>query len=350
MKFHNHKIENFGSPYVISELGSNHNGDMNMAKKLIDASKEAGAHCVKFQSWSKDSIFSRSVYDQNFFLKDDYRDRSDYTLEQIVDEFSISENELIDMKDYCNKIGIGFSSTPFSRKEADFLVNELGAEFIKVASMDCNNYPFLDYLARKGKPIIISTGFSTLAEIDRAVRTIEEAGNTDIAILHCVANYPPKDENVNLNNIDYFRNVFPKYPIGFSDHSIGTSIPLASIAKGACILEKHFTLDKEMFGWDHKVSANPEEMKEICEQGARIQVALGSFSRIVTDDDQERMPSFRRSIVAAKEIPVGKVIEESDLEYKRPGTGIAPGSYELLIGRTAKKDISFDQLISWDDV
>ena len=142
-------------PYFIAELGSNHNGDMDLARKLIDSAKEAGADCVKFQSWSKDTIFSRKVYEDNYFLSDDYRDRDDYTLEQIVNEYSISADELLDMKKYADNIGIDFTSTPFSKDEVDFLVDEIKSDFIKVASMDLNNYPLLEYIAGKGKPIIL---------------------------------------------------------------------------------------------------------------------------------------------------------------------------------------------------
>jgi sialic acid synthase SpsE len=335
------------APYIIAELGSNHNGDMEIAKQLIDSAKRAGADCVKFQSWSKDSIFSKTNYDENYFLTDDYRDRDDYTLKKIVEKFAISERQLIEMSDYCKEVGIDFLSTPFSKKEADFLVDQLNVEFVKIASMDLNNYQFLDYVARKGKPIILSTGLSSLAEIDKAVQTIEEAGNDQLVILHCVAIYPPEDHQVNLNNIDSLSSIFP-YPIGFSDHTLGTSIPLASVAKGACILEKHYTLDKEMFGWDHKVSANEEDLSVITEGAKRIYSALGS-GRIQRVENSDRLDSFRRSIVAAKSIKAGEVIEEDMLDYKRPGTGLEPESVKYIVGRVAKRDISKDELIMMSD-
>src|SRR5690606_11888881 len=200
----------------------------------------------------------------------DYRNRTDHTLESIVEEYSISEEELLQMKKYADEIGIDCTSTPFSKKEVDFLVDVLDSPFIKVASMDLNNYPFLQYIASKARPMVLSTGLSELYEIDKAIRTIENAGNLNIVILHCISIYPPKDEQVNLNNIDTLRTIYPKYPIGFSDHTLGTSIPLASTVKGVCLIEKHFTLDKNMEGWDHKVSANPEEMQIICSETKRI--------------------------------------------------------------------------------
>jgi sialic acid synthase SpsE len=342
-------ISNFGEPYIIAELGSNHNGDMEIAKRLIQEAKEAGADCVKFQSWSKDSIFSAKTYEENYFVADDYRDRNDYTLAEIVEEYSISEEELLEMKKFADEIGIDCTSTPFSKKEADFLVDKLEAPFIKVASMDLNNYPFLEYLAKKGKPIIISTGLSELYEIDKAVRTIENCGNDQIIILHCVSIYPPKDEQVNLNNISSLQLLYPNYPIGFSDHTLGFSIPLASVVKGACLIEKHFTLDKEMFGWDHKVSATKDELSLIVSESKRIVKATGTH-RISCVEDDERKNSFRRSIVTTREIKKGETISLNDIDYKRPGTGIEPGFTDLVVGRVAKVDLAFDKPFSLTDL
>lgn len=349
IKFGEKEIKNFGKPYIIAELGSNHNGDMELAKQLIVEAKKAGADCVKFQSWSKDSIFSRKKYEDNCFIGDDYRDRTDYTLEQIVDEFSISEQELLDMKKFADEIGIECTSTPFSKKEADFLVNELNAKYIKTASMDLNNYPFLEYLAKFGKPMVVSTGLSELYEIDRAIRTIENAGNNQIIILHCVATYPPKDEDVNLNKIETLQKLYPDYPIGFSDHTLGTCIPIAAVTKGACIIEKHFTLDKNMFGWDHKVSANPEELKTICEDAVRINIALGT-NRISAVESEERRKEFRRSIVITRDIKAGEAIKEEDLDFKRPGTGLAPEEAKYIVGRKLKEDRSYDYILQKEDL
>lgn len=334
-------------PYIIAELGSNHNGDMNLAKKLIDAAKEAGANCVKFQSWSKNTIFSKKTYDDNYFLGDDYRDRNDCTLEEIVEKYSISEDELLEMKHYADKVGIDCASTPFSNNEVSFLVEQMGADFIKVSSMDLNNYPFLKYIASKGKPIILSTGLSNLAEIDTAIQVIENAGNNQIVILHCVAIYPPEDRQVNLRNIDTFLQAYP-YPVGFSDHTLGTCIPLAAVAKGACVIEKHFTLEKTMEGWDQKVSADPEDMKALVKGSLRIHAALGS-SRITRVESNERLRAFRRSIVAAAEIRKGDLFSEKILDFKRPGTGLPPEFIKHLIGKKAKRNIAYDEIITLED-
>jgi len=344
----NRKIENFEEPYIIAEIASNHNGDINLAKKMIKIAKEKGADCVKFQSWSKDSIFSREKYEENCFIADDYRDREDYTLEEIVEKYSVSMEEQRDLKRYCDDIEIDFASTPFSKKEVDFLVDDLNVSFIKIASMDLNNYPFLEYIAKKRKPIVLSTGMSELFEIEKAVKTIKDAGNNEIVLLHCVSSYPTDINNVNLNNIDMLRDVF-NLPIGFSDHTLGFSVPLLSVAKGVCIIEKHFTLDKEMEGWDHKVSANPNELEMIVKESKNIYKALGSYMRVVSESE-ERINEFRRSIVVNKKMKTGESITIKDLDFKRPGTEIEPGEIKYIIGRKLKNNKEYDELLKWSDL
>jgi sialic acid synthase SpsE len=345
----NKEIYNFSNPYIIAELGSNHNGDMNLAKKLIVQAKESGADCVKFQSWSKDTIFAKKKYNDNYFLADDYRDRIDYTLSEIVEEYSISEEELLSMKEFANQIGIDCTSTPFSKKEADFLVDKMQTPFIKVASMDLNNYPFLEYLAQKGKPMIISTGLSELYEIDRAIKTIESAGNNQIVILHCVATYPPEDSDVNLNNIKTLMSTYPKYPIGFSDHTLGTVVSLAAVTLGACLVEKHFTLDMAMEGWDHKVSATKDEMKVIVEGSKRIVNAMGSFRISATESDDKKR-EFRRSIVITRDMKKGDVINLTDIDYKRPGHGFSPEMSAFIVGHMINKDVDSDHILMQTDI
>ena len=215
------------------------------------------------------------------------------------------------------------------------------APFIKVASMDLNNYPFLDYIARKKIPVIISTGLSELSEIDKAVKTIESAGNNNIVILHCVATYPPADTDVNLNNIKTMMAAFPDYPIGFSDHTIGSVVPLSAVTLGACVLEKHFTLDKEMEGWDHKVSATKDELTDIIYGSKRIVDALGSYRISATESEVQRR-EFRRSIVVTRDMKAGDIIATSDLDYKRPAGGFDPEMTEYLVGRTMRRDLGAD--------
>lgn len=341
------EVNEFGKPYVIAEIGANHNGDMNLAKKMIDSAKECGADCVKFQSWSKDTIFSKKTYEDNYFLADDYRNRTDYTLEEIVDAYHIGAEEHRELKRYCDSINIDFNSTPFSKKEVDLLVDELDVPFIKIASMDLNNIPFLKYIAGKNKPVVISTGLCGLADVSDAVDCLNHNGCNEVILLHCVSIYPPKDEQVNLNNIDMLRTAFG-CKVGYSDHTLGTVAPIMSLAKGVCIIEKHFTLDKNMIGWDHKISANPTELRTICEAAGHSYKMLGTSSKSV-HESQERRDAFQRSIVAARTIEKGQIIKEEDIDYKRPGTGIAPKYYQFVVGKEAKRTILYDEIIRLED-
>lgn len=335
-------------PYIIAEIGANHNGDIELAKKMIDKAQKCGADCVKFQSWDKNSIFSKVVYEENCFLQDDYRNRVDYTLEKIVDKFHIGKDEHYQLKRYCDEIGIDFASTPFSPQEVDLLVDELKVPFIKIASMDLNNIPFLKYIALKKKPVVLSTGLCGLDTIVEAVDCLEQNGCSEIVLLHCVSIYPPKDEEMNLNNIDMLRENFG-YPVGYSDHSIGVVAPIMSISKGVCIIEKHFTLDKNMFGWDHKVSADPSELAIICNAAKTGYKMLGQYRRRV-QENAERREAFQRSIVAARPIPKGTIITEEDIDFKRPGIGISPKYVDFVLGRSVKRNIEYDELIQMTDI
>lgn len=345
--FNFQEIKNYQKPYVIAELGANHNGDLQLAKKMIDEAKRCGADCVKFQSWSKDTIFSKKVYEDNYFLRDDYRNRKDYTLKEIVEKYTVSPEEHIELKKYCDSIGIDFASTGFSNKEVDFLVDELHVPFLKVASMDANNIPFLKHIASKGVPVIISSGLCELSELIEGIKCLEDNGCKDIIVLHCVSIYPPKDDQVNLNNIELYKKLF-NHPIGYSDHTIGTVAPVMSLTMGVCVIEKHFTLDKNMEGWDHKISADPSELKAICDAAAVGYKMLGSYNKIV-NESEERRNAFQRSIVAAHNIEKGHVFTMDDLDFKRPGTGIHPKYYEFILGKTAKRDIEYDEIIKESD-
>lgn len=336
-------------PYIIAELASNHNGDMEIAKRLIKASKDAGADCVKFQSWSKETIFSKIKYFENYFLSDDYRNRPDCSLEKVVDEYSISENQLIEMSEYSASLGISMTSTPFSEREADFLVDVLKSPFIKIASMDLNNLPFLDYLGKKKIPIVLSTGMGTLSEIDQAIRTIERAGCNKIVILHCVAEYPPDDALIHLRKMKTLKMQYPKYEVGFSDHTLGITIPIAALALNATVVEKHITLDKNMEGWDHKVSATPDELSEIVTAAKRIFIALGS-SRINVVESKKRREEFRRGAVAAKVLMSGHILKMEDVVFKRPARGVCPNELVYIIGRKLSRSLEADEIIQWEDL
>ena len=334
-------------PYIIAEIGSNHNGNLDLCKSLISAAKNAGANCAKFQSFTKNSIFSKKVFQDNYFIADDYRDREDYTLEQIVDEYSVSQKDLIQIKKYCEEINIDFACTPFSADEVDFLNDVLDVDFFKIASMDLNNYQFIEYISKKNKPTILSTGLSTHDEIEKAVKTFESTGNRKLIILHCTAIYPPKDKEINLNRILTLRNLY-SYPIGFSDHTIGPAIPIASIAIGARVIEKHFTVDKKMEGWDHHMSSNEDEMRETVNGCRKVFDGLGTH-KILRVESQEIVDSFRRSIVASKKIQKGNIIQKNMLDFKRPGTGLPPGRMNELLGKKTLKDIDEDEIINESD-
>ncbi|WP_372906481.1 N-acetylneuraminate synthase family protein [Rhodohalobacter sp.] len=340
-------VENFTAPYIIAEIGSNHNGDMDLARKIIDAAVATGAHAVKFQSWTPESLIATEEYEANTVYTDDPKKHWG-SLREMVEEYYLREDQHKELKEYCDTKGVDFCSTPFSEGETD-LLNDLEVPFFKVASMDINNLRLLKYLAQFDKPIILSTGMATLGEIEQAIQTLEDAGNQRIMLLHCISVYPPKMENVNLRNITMLQQTFG-YPVGFSDHTIGSAIPLASVALGACLIEKHFTIDKDLPGWDHMISANPEEMTDICSESKNIAAAMGSYRRTISDEEEQKMPKMRRSIITARNLKKGDIIEEKDLTFKRPGTGIAPDEEKFVVGRSLKNDLVKDSVIRWDDL
>lgn len=333
-------------PYIIAEIGSNHNGDMDLCRKLIDAAKSSGADAVKFQSWTKDSLISKAEYARNT----EYSDKKKHfgTLEEMVEKYQLSERQHLETADYCKKKRITFLSSCFSHAEVD-LLDSLDVPAFKVASMDINNIPLLEYIASKHKQVILSTGMSTLGEIEKAINVLKNGGGCPIALLHCVSIYPPECSTVNLRNINTLELAFD-VPVGFSDHTLGTSIPLAAISLGACIIEKHFTLDKKLEGWDHAVSADPEELKIIVHEGKNIFLALGNANRIVSTEEIEKRKKFRRRIVLKRALKEGEIIHEGDLDFKRPGTGINPDEVNYVIGRPLKYDVDQGHELEWSDL
>jgi sialic acid synthase SpsE len=339
-------IENFSKPYIIAEIGSNHNGDMDLARKIIDAAVETGVHAVKFQSWTPQSLIAKEEYEANTVYTDDPKKHWG-SLREMVEEYYLRDEQHHELNDYCKSKGVDFCSTPFSEEEADLLL-ELNVPFFKVASMDINNLRLLRYLGNTGKPVILSTGMATMGEIEQAVLTVEETGNRNIVLLHCVSVYPPEMETINLRNITTLQDAFG-YPVGFSDHTIGSAIPLASVALGACLIEKHFTIDKDLPGWDHMISADPEEMKVIASESLNIVEALGSGRRIISESEKKKMPKMRRSIITAKPLKKGETITVDHLTFKRPGTGIAPDHEQFVTGRKVNRDIEADAVLRWSD-
>lgn len=347
MRLGHREIKDFDRPYIIAEVGSNHNGDMDLARQLVDAAKACGADAVKFQSWTPDSLIAKEEYDRNLKYNDSPKKHFG-SLREMVEKYYLRPQQHIELKEYCGRKGITFVSTPFSIEEVDFL-EDMDVPFFKIASMDINNLLLLEHVARKNKPVIVSTGMASLAEIENAVRTIEAAGNRQIALLHCIAIYPPVYEDINLKNIAMLRHTFG-YPVGFSDHSKGASIPLASVALGSSIIEKHFTLDKDMPGWDHEVSADPQEMKMIVEESKNIVRAMGVYQRVVGKAEQEKKIRFRRSLVARHDKKAGDTLELADLAFKRPETGIRPDEIKYVLGRKLKRNISQDEVLRWEYV
>ena len=331
-------IGDYLKPYVVAEVNTSHGGSLDLARQMIDRAKESGCACVKFQSWSTESLYSRTFYDGNPIAK------------RFVQKFSLSDARLLEMAEYCRSVGIAFASTPYSNAEVDFLVDKGGAPFIKVASMDLVNYPFLRYIAKSGVPIVLSTGMGTMEEVRRAVGAIEDVDNPQICILHCIAIYPPEIATIRLNNILGLRAEFPRYPIGFSDHSLGLEMPIASVALGAALIEKHLTLDRKKIGMDNQMATEPEEMKQLVQSCENVHAALGGMERLVLPAELEQLKKMRRSIVATRDLPAGTVLQPGDLGAKRPGTGLPPEQLDTLPGRTLKNAVKADSLILGSDL
>jgi N-acetylneuraminate synthase len=333
-------------PYIIAEAGSNHNGDMALCRRLIEAAAEAGAHAVKFQSWSETSLIAEEEYARNT----QYSDKKKHfgSLREMVQAYQFTTEQHQEARQLCDAAGISFCSTPFSIEEVD-LLEALDVPFFKIASMDIVHLPLLRYVARKRRPVMISTGMATLAEIEQAVATVRDEGNSQIVLLHCVSIYPPEYGTIHLRNILTLEQAF-EVPVGFSDHTLGTAIPLAAIAIGARVIEKHFTLDQDMAGWDHAISANPVEMKTIVHEARNIFEALGSPQRRVSAAEMEKRKKFRRSLVTRRPMQKGTVLAEKDFLAKRPGIGISPDELNYVVGRKLASSLSEDQVVRWGDI
>lgn len=326
-------IGDLQKPYIVAEMNSSHNGNVETARQMIAAAKDCGCDCVKFQSWSAESLYSNEYYTNNPISK------------RIVTKFALTPEQLLELCDYCGKIGIGFSSTPYSKEEVDFLTDKTNAPFIKIASMEINNFPFLKYIGEKGVPIVLSTGMSTIEEIRAAVNAIESTGNKQLCILHCVSVYPAPTEIINLNNMIMLHEEFPDYVIGYSDHTIGYEVAAASIALGAALVEKHFTLDNKKMGMDNNMATEPAEMEALVKACHSVFTAMGSKERILLQDEEEQRLKMRRSLVTTKEIKSGEKLQLSDIEAKRPGDGITPDKIGAVVGKTACVDIPKGYLI-----
>lgn len=323
-------------PYIIADIGANPNGHMDLAKYMIREAKKAGADCAKFQLWSKEKLFSKVVYDGN------------KELEKQLDDYSFNYDQIRELKEYCDKIGITFGCTPCTPADVDFLVDELDVDFIKIGSSDLNNPLLLKQAASKDKPIILSTGLSTIQDINDALRCIYKL-NHKIIIMYCVSLYPPKPNQITLAAIDMFNKDY-NFPIGFSDHYIDETFSLAAVAKGAAVIERHFTVDKKLNSWDSKISSDPKGMRNLVEKAKLINEGLGNYYRETSNEEFEKRESFRRSVVADANIACGEVIGWENLAVKRPGTGIPPTEIEKVIGKKTKRAIDKDELIKYEDL
>lgn len=326
------------NPYIVAEMNSSHGGDMDKARQMILAAKKAGCDCVKFQSWSEKSLYSQDYYKENRMAKKLFR------------KFSLSESQLAGLAQFCKEQGIDFSSTPYAPDEVDFLADGCHAPYIKVSSMDINNGPFLEYIAKKQLPVVLSTGMAEYGEIKQAVRTLENAGNRQICILHCVSAYPAAPDLIHLRNMLHLKKLFPDYPVGYSDHTLGTEIACASAALGAGIIEKHFTLDSSTIGMDNQMAAEPEEMAALVRQCRNVYRAMGDERRQIGAEEKKQAALMRRSVVAAYSLDAGTVLEMPMLTAKRPGTGIPVSAYQQLLGKRLNKDVGEDEMIFWGDV
>lgn len=326
--------------YIIAEAGDNHNGDFNTALKLVDVAKRAGADCVKFQTFVTEEIISKYAEMAEYQKKNTGKEESQF---EMVKRLELSFDEFRKIKEYCDRVGIQFLSTPFDLKSVDFL-NELGVPFFKIPSGEITNYPYLIKIAHTGKPVVMSTGMCEPDEILAAINVLEKNGSGEITLLHCNTEYPTPLKDVNLYAMRTMKKMFGKR-VGYSDHTKGIEVPVAAVALGACVIEKHFTLDKNMPGPDHKASLEPDELGRMVKNIRNIEIALGDGVKRVSESERKNIAIARKSIVARRNIQEGEILTEENLAVKRPGTGINPMQWMEVLGTRAVRDFKEDELI-----
>lgn len=329
-------------PYMIAEAGVNHEGSMELARRLIDEAKEGGADAIKFQTYKAETIASKDSPAYWDLTKEPTQ--SQYQLFKKYDSFWKGEYE--ELKKYCDEADIEFLSTPFDVESAKFL-NELMGVF-KISSSDLNNKPFIEHLCGYGKPIILSTGASYLYEVEQAVGWIKDKSN-DLALLHCILNYPTDDCNANLSVIPTLTQKFPDIMIGYSDHTLPKDMKTLEVATllGARIIEKHFSHDKTLPGNDHYHAMDKDDLKVFNKRIYTLLELLGNRDKAPLASEEKSRANARRSLVAARDILEGQIISEDDVTWKRPGRGIDPRDYDVLIGKKAKTDIKEDTVLKW---
>ncbi|MFH1982553.1 MAG: N-acetylneuraminate synthase [Pseudomonadota bacterium] len=333
-----------GAPvFIIAEAGVNHNGDMDLARALIDAAADAGADAVKFQTFQAHKLNTRSAPKSSYHLRTTPSDEEQSWFELLRTQ-ELSRGMHLEIITHCSKRGIMFLSTPYDPDAADLLA-DLNVPAFKVASTDANNYPFLKHLAKFARPILLSTAMCTLEEVRRAIETIHQTGNRDLVVLHCTANYPCVIENTNLLAMKQMAAAFD-VAVGYSDHNLSHINPIAAVALGATVIEKHFTLSKDLPGPDHQASLTPGALARMVRDVRDAEKALGNGSKAPLPCEQENRRKLRKSIVAGRFITKGETIKAAMIAFKRPGTGIPPGEWNRVAGAAAACDIPEDTLIT----
>ena len=330
---------------IIAEAGVNHNGDIELAKRLVDVAVEAGADAVKFQTFQADRVASTTAPKAGYQMQT--TDAAESQLDMLR-RLELSPEAYCELQMYCRERDVLFMSTPFDEESVDFL-DELGVSVFKIGSGEITNWPFLEYIARKGKPIILSTGMSYLSEVDEAVRVLRGAGCEELVLLHCVSNYPANPADANLRAMRTMAAAF-QVPIGFSDHTPGIKVALAAVALGACVLEKHFTLDKGLPGPDHRASLEPQELQSLVAGIRTVEMALGNSAKLPARSESDNRLIVRRSLAATSDIPKGAILKADMLRAIRPGSGISPTLLEHVVGRRVKRPLTPNQLITWSDL
>jgi len=328
------------SVLIIAEAGVNHNGSLENAKKLVDKAKESGADCIKFQTFKSENIVSKNA------VKADYQKNntdSNETQLEMLRKLELPYTDFAELSEYCKLKKILFLSTAFDFDSIEFL-SSLGMALWKIPSGEITNLPYLIMIAKTQQPIILSTGMSTLEEVEQAVNILRANDCSDITILHCTTEYPAPYEDVNLKAMDTLRQMF-NVPIGYSDHTEGIEIPIAAVAMGATVIEKHFTLDKNMEGPDHMASLEPDELKAMVKAIRNVEIALGNGIKIPAESEIKNMLIARKSIIAKHCINKGEVFTEENLTVKRPGNGISPMNWFKVLGEKAVKNFEEDELI-----
>ena len=329
--------------FIIAEAGVNHNGDPQLAHRLVDAAVEAGADAVKFQTFTTERVISRDAPKANYQVETTGTEESQFDM---VKALELPREAFAQLMAHCQERNILFLSTPFDHESIDLLAG-LGVEAFKIASGEITNLPLLEHVARNGKPMFVSTGMANIGEVETAVRTIEQAGNPDKVLLHCVSNYPAAPADVNLRAMDTMARAFG-VPVGYSDHTLGLEVPLAAVALGASVIEKHFTLDRSMTGPDHRASLEPDELARMVSGIRTVQESLGHGRKEPAASEANTSSVARKSLVAARDLTAGTVLTEDMIDIKRPGHGLPPSVRLNLVGRTVRIDVAEDTLLSLD--